>query len=136
MTSNVAAFGHEAGEPLECLTLAIELVKETTNDGAKACGLRIGGGIDQDPANSPYSYPDNGIYITHIEPSGPAEKAGLKIHDKILQVNGYDFTMVTHEKAVHYIKKYNVLKMLVARQGVPDIGRSVSVVKPVVYTVQ
>lgn len=36
----------------------------------------------------------------------------------ILQCNGYDFTMVTHKKAVDYIKKFAVLNMLVARKGV------------------
>lgn len=33
-------------------------------------------------------------------------------------MNGYDFTMVTHNKAVEYIKKNPVLNMLVARKGV------------------
>lgn len=39
---------------------------------------------------------------------------------QVLQVNGNDFTMVTHEKAVKYIKKYPVLHMLVARKGVSN----------------
>ena len=30
----------------------------------------------------------------------------------------YDFTMVTHKKAVDYIKKHHVLNMLIARRGV------------------
>ncbi|MCL4123737.1 UNVERIFIED_CONTAM: hypothetical protein GTU68_066438 [Idotea baltica] len=45
-------------------------------------------------------------------------KCGFKIDDKILQCNGYDFTMVTHKKAVDYIKKHPVLNLLVARKGV------------------
>ena len=36
----------------------------------------------------------------------------------IFQCNGYDMTMVTHKKAVDYIKKNPVLNMLVARKGV------------------
>lgn len=36
----------------------------------------------------------------------------------VFQVNGYDFTMVTHKKAVEYIKKHPVLNMLIARKGV------------------
>ncbi len=59
-----------------------------------------------------------GIYVTDISDDSPASRAGLRVHDKILQCNGYDFTMVTHKKAVTYIKKNNVLHMLVARMGV------------------
>jgi C-terminal processing protease CtpA/Prc len=56
--------------------------------------------------------------VTDINEDSPASKSGLRVHDKILQLNGYDFTMVTHKKAVDYIKKNHVLNMLVARKGV------------------
>ena len=82
------------------------------------CGFKIGGGIDQDYQKSPQGYTDNGIYVTEIHEDSPASKAELRVHDKILQCNGYDFTMVTHKKAVSYIKKHPVLNMLVARKGV------------------
>lgn len=59
-----------------------------------------------------------GVYVTEVYENSPAQHCGLKEHDKILQVNGYDFTMVTHRKAVEYIKRNNVLNMLVARKGV------------------
>lgn len=36
----------------------------------------------------------------------------------VFQCNGYDFTMVTHKKAVDYIKKHPILNLLVARKGV------------------
>ncbi|GFG31102.1 hypothetical protein Cfor_04601 [Coptotermes formosanus] len=87
----------------------------------------------------------SGIYVTEVHDGSPAAKSGLLMHDKILQVcscfvtfyipsaveaaslivlfmslqcNGYDFTMVTHKKAVDYIKKHPVLNLLVARKGV------------------
>ena len=63
-------------------------------------------------------YTDNGIYVTEIAPDSPASKSGLLVNDKILQLNGYDFTMVTHKKAVDYIKKTRMLNILVARKGV------------------
>uniref|UniRef100_A0A915C016 Secreted protein n=1 Tax=Parascaris univalens TaxID=6257 RepID=A0A915C016_PARUN len=114
------AYGHHAGEPLECLSIAVELHKERFIDenGQQVLrvGFKIGGGIDQDPTRAQVPYPDTGIYITHIDPNSPAERAGLRQHDKILRVNGNDFTMLTHEKAVKYIKKYPVLNMLVARR--------------------
>lgn len=59
-----------------------------------------------------------GIYVTDVHEGSPASRAGLRIHDKILQCNGYDFTMVTHKKAVSYIRKNPVLNLLVARKGV------------------
>lgn len=99
------------------------------------CGFKIGGGIDQDYNKSPQGYTDNvrvvkvkgimnktfgfqGIYVTEVHESSPASRAGLRVHDKILQCNGYDFTMVTHKKAVSYIKKNPTLSLLVARKGV------------------
>uniref|UniRef100_A0A0K0DFK8 PDZ domain-containing protein n=1 Tax=Angiostrongylus cantonensis TaxID=6313 RepID=A0A0K0DFK8_ANGCA len=84
-------------------------------------GFKIGGGIDQDPTCAPFKYPDQGIYITHIDEDSPAARAGLRRHDKILSVNGLDFTLLTHERAVKYIKKYAVLDMLVARAELPAL---------------
>uniref|UniRef100_A0A0N5BWK9 PDZ domain-containing protein n=1 Tax=Strongyloides papillosus TaxID=174720 RepID=A0A0N5BWK9_STREA len=121
---NVSAFFHTPGQPLECLSIAVELRKEivstSDNEVTYKVGLKIGGGIDQDPSLSPFKYPDNGIYITSID-SNVAQKSGLRQHDKILQVNGHDFTMITHEKAVKYIKKYPVLNILVARNQINNI---------------
>ncbi|KAL3124632.1 hypothetical protein niasHT_010473 [Heterodera trifolii] len=76
-------------------------------------GISIGGGIDQNHRQSAYS--DSGIYVTSVEANSPAEEAGLKVHDKILQVNGVDYTMITHERAVKYLKKESVLDLLVTR---------------------
>lgn len=65
-----------------------------------------------------YSSLLQGIYVTEVHKSSPASRCGLRVHDKILQCNGYDFTMVTHKKAVSYIMKHPVLNLLVARKGV------------------
>uniref|UniRef100_A0A7E4VG01 PDZ domain-containing protein n=1 Tax=Panagrellus redivivus TaxID=6233 RepID=A0A7E4VG01_PANRE len=120
MFTSSSAYGHEAGKPLECLSIAVVLEKEQVLDATGnlvyRVGFKVGGGIDQDPSKAPYAYPDLGVYITQIDPHSPAEKAGLRQHDKILQVNDHDFTMLTHEKAVRYIKKYPVLHMLIVRR--------------------
>lgn len=91
------------------------------------CGFKIGGGIDQDFKKSPQGYTDNvsshhspepvsnnnsrpspfqGIYVTEVHESSASAKAGLRIHDKILQCNGYDFTMVRSLSSD--ILKYNI----------------------------
>ncbi|KAK3091465.1 hypothetical protein FSP39_019988 [Pinctada imbricata] len=63
----------------------------------------------------------SGIYVTYIHEGGPAQRCGLQTHDKILQVNGHDFTLVTHRKAVEYIQRKPVLNMLVYRKGLPKV---------------
>ena len=122
------AFSHQPGTAIECLSIPITLHKEDSK-----CGFKIGGGIDQDYRKSPQGYEDNGIYVTEVRrhctqhatsalpqmvEDSAASRAGLRVYDKILQLNGYDFTMVTHKKAVDYIKKLPALNMLVARKGV------------------
>ncbi|KAJ6634736.1 Tax1-binding protein 3 like [Pseudolycoriella hygida] len=116
------AFQHQAGTAMECLSIPITLHKEVDCDSEGRemlkCGFKIGGGIDQDYKKSPQGYTDYGIYVTEVHMDSAAAKAGLRIHDKILQCNGYDFTMVTHKKAVSYIRKNPILNLLVARRGV------------------
>ena len=55
---------------------------------------------------------------TDVVIEGPAFKGGLRVGDKILSCNGYDFTMVSHKQAVDLIKRNHSLKLLVARKGV------------------
>ncbi|KRY72819.1 N-terminal kinase-like protein, partial [Trichinella pseudospiralis] len=103
MESTTSAFGQPAGAAFRCVCIPVELVKQRSVDAdgetQYRCGFRIGGGIDQDPAQSPAGYPDSGIYITSVEPGGAAEQCGLRKDDKILQANGCDLTMATHEQA-------------------------------------
>uniref|UniRef100_A0ACB8ECL8 Tax1-binding protein 3 n=1 Tax=Sphaerodactylus townsendi TaxID=933632 RepID=A0ACB8ECL8_9SAUR len=84
-------------------------------------GFSIGGGIDQDPTQNPFSEDktDKGIYVTRVTDGGPAEIAGLQIGDKIMQVNGWDMTMVTHDQARKRLTKRNeeVVRLLVTRHS-------------------
>ncbi|CRL04437.1 CLUMA_CG017522, isoform A [Clunio marinus] len=106
----------------QCLSIPITLQKEISVDQegkeVARCGFKIGGGIDQDFTKSPQGYTDYGIYVTDVTQDSPASRAGLRVHDKILQCNGYDMTLCTHKKAVSYIKKSSVLNLLIARKGV------------------
>ncbi|CAF0728914.1 unnamed protein product [Brachionus calyciflorus] len=118
----------QIGEPFDCLSIPIHFEKVELNDPSTGkakldengeviyyCGFSIGGGIDQDHKLSPQKYPDNGIYVTTIKPDGPAARTDLRVNDKILQVNGRDFTLMTHKKAVEYIKKAKKLDIKCCR---------------------
>ncbi|XP_010219543.1 PREDICTED: PDZ domain-containing RING finger protein 4 isoform X2 [Tinamus guttatus] len=58
----------------------------------------IGGRPNQNNQEESFA---EGIYVSKILENGPADKAeGLKIHDKIIEVNGKDLSKATHEEAV------------------------------------
>ncbi|KAM6921950.1 tax1-binding protein 3 [Xenentodon cancila] len=108
------------GQPVTAVVERVEIQK-LRQDNNLILGFSIGGGIDQDPGQNPFSGDkcDKGIYVTRITPSGPAEAAGLKVGDKIMQVNGWDMTMVTHDQARKKLtkKSEDVVRLLVTRKS-------------------
>jgi len=118
----MSTFELTPGTAFQCLSIPVQFEKEFLYDNytgqqVSRCGFSIGGGIDQDYRHSP-GFTDNGIYVTDVVIEGPAFKGGLRVGDKILSCNGYDFTMVSHKQAVDLIKRNHSLKLLVARKGV------------------
>ncbi|XP_038633080.1 tax1-binding protein 3 isoform X2 [Scyliorhinus canicula] len=115
-----------AGQPVTAVVQRIEIRKLRHGDNL-ILGFSIGGGIDQDPAQNPYSEDktDKGIYVTRVSEEGPAEVAGLQIGDKIMQVNGWDMTMVTHDQARKRLTKKNedVVRLLVTRKSLQQAIR-------------
>ncbi|KAM7409958.1 hypothetical protein PAMA_001442 [Pampus argenteus] len=111
------------GQPVTAVVQRIEIKKLRQEDNL-ILGFSIGGGIDQDPGQNPFSddKSDKGIYVTRITPQGPADKADLKMGDKILQVNGWDMTMVTHDQARKRLtkKKEDVVRLLVTRKSLEE----------------
>ncbi|XP_029004532.1 tax1-binding protein 3 [Betta splendens] len=111
------------GQPVTAVVERVE-IKKLFQGGNLILGFSIGGGIDQDPGQNPYSEDksDKGIYVTRISPGGPADEAGLKMGDKIMQVNGWDMTMVTHDQARKKLTKKNesVVRLLVTRRSLED----------------
>lgn len=60
-----------------------------------------------------------GIFICDVQFNSPAEKAGLKIADKIIKVNGVDYAEMTREEAVqHILSQQNMIEMVVSHM--PD----------------
>ncbi|XP_042339958.1 tax1-binding protein 3 [Plectropomus leopardus] len=111
------------GQPLAVVVQRVEIRKLRQGDNL-ILGFSIGGGIDQDPGQNPFSEDktDKGIYVTRITPGGPAEKAGLRMGDKIMQVNGWDMTMVTHDQARKKLtkKSEDVVRLLVTRKSLEE----------------
>lgn len=114
------------GQPVTAVVQRIEICKLRQGDHL-ILGFSIGGGIDQDPGQNPFSEDktDKGIYVTRVSPGGPAEVAGLQIGDKIMQVNGWDMTMVTHDQARKRLTKKNedVVRLLVTRKSLEEVVR-------------
>ncbi|KAM8873653.1 tax1-binding protein 3 [Spinachia spinachia] len=111
------------GQPLTAIVERIEIQKLRQGDNL-ILGFSIGGGIDQDPGQNPFTddKSDKGIYVTRITEKGPADVAGLREGDKIMQVNGWDMTMVTHDKARKRLTKKNqdVVRLLVTRRSLEE----------------
>ncbi|XP_036443079.1 tax1-binding protein 3 [Colossoma macropomum] len=114
------------GQPVTAVVQRIEIHKLRDGDNL-ILGFSIGGGIDQDPSQNPFSEDktDKGIYVTRVSKGGPAEVAGLMTGDKIMQVNGWDMTMVTHDQARKRLTKKaeDVVRLLVTRKSLQDAVR-------------
>uniref|UniRef100_A0A3Q3BJU0 Tax1-binding protein 3 n=1 Tax=Kryptolebias marmoratus TaxID=37003 RepID=A0A3Q3BJU0_KRYMA len=114
------------GQPVTAVVQRIEIQKLRQGDKL-ILGFSIGGGIDQDPGQNPFSEDktDKGIYVTRISPGGPADVANLRMGDKIMQVNGWDMTMVTHDQARKKLtkQKEDVVRLLITRKSLEETVR-------------
>uniref|UniRef100_A0AAR2KUJ4 Tax1 (human T-cell leukemia virus type I) binding protein 3 n=1 Tax=Pygocentrus nattereri TaxID=42514 RepID=A0AAR2KUJ4_PYGNA len=88
------------GQPVTAVVQRIEILKLREGDNL-ILGFSIGGGIDQDPAQNPFS------------------------EDKTDKVNGWDMTMVTHDQARKRLtkKSEDVVRLLVTRKSLQDAVR-------------
>ncbi|CAG5110249.1 Oidioi.mRNA.OKI2018_I69.chr2.g4666.t1.cds [Oikopleura dioica] len=102
----------------------IELEKEN-QDGKMILGCSVGGGIDQDEYQNPFSKGDSGIFVSKIRRLSPADKAGLEVGDKIVEVNGKQLTKISHENALKLLTNdaEEFLELKVMRNMVTDDPR-------------
>ncbi|XP_068094319.1 protein scribble homolog isoform X12 [Hyperolius riggenbachi] len=63
-------------------------------------GISIAGG----KGSTPYKGDDEGIFISRVAEEGPAARAGMKVGDKLLQVNGVDLRNAEHHMAVEALR--------------------------------
>ncbi|KAG9488182.1 erbin isoform X2 [Eleutherodactylus coqui] len=78
-------------------------------------GFSISGGVGG--RGNPFRPGDDGIFVTRVQPEGPACKL-LQPGDKIIQANGYNFLNVDHGQAVLLLKKFqSAVELIVLRDG-------------------
>ncbi|KAM9839406.1 protein scribble homolog [Aulostomus maculatus] len=63
-------------------------------------GISIAGG----KGSTPYKGDDEGIFISRVSEEGPAARAGVKVGDKLLVVNGVDLHEAEHHSAVEALR--------------------------------
>ncbi|XP_076840902.1 protein scribble homolog isoform X5 [Brachyhypopomus gauderio] len=63
-------------------------------------GISIAGGR----GSTPYKGDDEGIFISRVSEDGPAARAGVKVGDKLLEVNGVDLQGAEHHAAVEALR--------------------------------
>ncbi|KAM9338547.1 erbin [Symphorus nematophorus] len=76
-------------------------------------GFSISGGVGG--RGNPFRPDDNGIFVTRVQPEGPASKV-LQPGDKIIQANGYSFVNIDHGNAVSLLKTFpNTVDLTIIR---------------------
>uniref|UniRef100_A0AAY4DUA1 Erbin n=1 Tax=Denticeps clupeoides TaxID=299321 RepID=A0AAY4DUA1_9TELE len=77
-------------------------------------GFSISGGVGG--RGNPFHPDDNGIFVTRVQPEGPASKV-LQPGDKIIKANGYSFLNIDHSNAVSLLKTLpNTVDLVVIRE--------------------
>uniref|UniRef100_A0A8D3EDY8 Erbin n=1 Tax=Scophthalmus maximus TaxID=52904 RepID=A0A8D3EDY8_SCOMX len=78
-------------------------------------GFSISGGVGG--RGNPFHPDDNGIFVTRVQPEGPASKI-LQPGDKIIQANGYSFVSIDHGNAVSLLKTFpNTVDLTIVRDA-------------------
>ncbi|XP_061850564.1 protein scribble homolog isoform X3 [Colius striatus] len=81
-------------------------------------GLSIVGGSDH--SSHPFGIHEPGVFISKVIPRGLASRSGLRVGDRILEVNGTDLRHATHQEAVNaLLSNSQELSMLVRRDPAP-----------------
>ncbi|XP_071493763.1 harmonin-like isoform X2 [Diadema antillarum] len=86
-------------------------VVHMTRRGMDPLGFRFRGGLEHGV----------GLYISEVTPDSQADQKGIKPGDEILQVNGFNVSMVTHNEAFAAMKLKKMLTLKVKSIGLVPI---------------
>uniref|UniRef100_A0A8C2MGT5 Protein scribble homolog n=1 Tax=Cricetulus griseus TaxID=10029 RepID=A0A8C2MGT5_CRIGR len=75
--------------------LTLTIVRQTGG-----LGISIAGG----KGSTPYKGDDEGIFISRVSEEGPAARAGVRVGDKLLEVNGVTLQDAEHHEAVEALR--------------------------------
>ncbi|XP_061294049.1 protein scribble homolog isoform X5 [Bos javanicus] len=75
--------------------LTLTIVRQTGG-----LGISIAGG----KGSTPYKGDDEGIFISRVSEEGPAARAGVRVGDKLLEVNGVALQDAEHQQAVEALR--------------------------------
>ncbi|XP_023697808.1 harmonin isoform X1 [Paramormyrops kingsleyae] len=95
--SSVAGLASVGGKEIKEKKVFLSLV------GTKGMGISISSGPMQKP----------GIYVSNVKPGSLSAEVGLEVGDRIVEVNGVDFTNVDHKEAVRVLKSSRSLTITV-----------------------
>ncbi|RXN27317.1 leucine-rich repeat-containing 1 [Labeo rohita] len=85
-------------------------------------GICIAGG----KGSLPYKENDEGVFISRVSKGGPAEKAGVHVGDRVLEVNGQNMQEVSHHEAVSVLRNAgSCIKIKVLRERCVPVEPSV-----------
>ncbi|XP_031439492.1 protein scribble homolog isoform X3 [Clupea harengus] len=91
-------------------------------------GLSIVGGSDH--ASHPFGVNEPGVFISKVIAHGLACKSGLRVGDRILEVNTTDLRHATHQEAVRaLLSNKNEIRMLVRRDPSPPGMQEIVILK-------
>ncbi|XP_026113867.1 E3 ubiquitin-protein ligase PDZRN3-B-like [Carassius auratus] len=78
-------------------TRSLKVTLHRTSSGSLGFSI-IGGRLSGEPEQN-WDISD-GIYVSKIVENGAADKAGLHVHDRIIEVNGRTLSVATHDQAI------------------------------------
>ncbi|XP_057199740.1 protein scribble homolog isoform X15 [Triplophysa rosa] len=91
-------------------------------------GLSIVGGSDH--ASHPFGVNEPGVFISKVIPNGLASQSGLRVGDRILEVNSIDLRHATHQEAVRsLLANKQEIRMLVRRDPSPPGMQEIVITK-------
>ncbi|XP_043101270.1 protein scribble homolog isoform X14 [Puntigrus tetrazona] len=91
-------------------------------------GLSIVGGSDH--ASHPFGINEPGVFISKVIPNGLASQSGLRVGDRILEVNTIDLRHATHQEAVRaLLSNKQEIRMLVRRDPSPPGMQEIVILK-------